>query len=174
VKQRSYVVSFTVACIVLAAGVVFGWRSYVANPEGVLLYTPKNWCEAARVHTFTIAFFLILIVGFAILLAIAILSFSASLLSSMAGRKTALRFMVRTSALSMLFVAFGSLLHIPVEAELPLQKISACAPNVRPNFSTPVFRRGQGNAEKLTTRNCILAGESVRGQFPKFFDQISL
>jgi hypothetical protein len=128
VTRRTLAASILAAMVLIAVAIAFGWRSYEANPEGIFLYTPKNWCEP-RSHSFTIAFHLALLLGGLLLSVVAILAFTVSLLPAMSRKVLILRNVAKASLAALLPLALGALLSIPLEAQLPLRKSAACVQN---------------------------------------------
>lgn len=126
--QRKLAVSLLAAIVLIAVALAFGWRSYEANPEGFFLYTPRNWCEP-RSHSFTVVFHLVLLLGALVPSVVAIVAFTVSFLPSMSRKVLVLRNVARASLASLLPVALGALLSIPIEEQLPLRKNSACVQN---------------------------------------------
>jgi hypothetical protein len=132
VNSRTLAASLLAAIVLVSVALTFGWRSYEANPQGLFLHTPTNWC-APRSHSFTVAFQIALVLGALFLLAVATVAFIASLFPSLSGQLALLRVVAKVSLTSLLFVALGALLSIPLESQLLLQKDAACVPTQRPS-----------------------------------------
>jgi hypothetical protein len=50
-----------VSWFVLFVAIVAGIYSHAENPHGILLYTPRDWCSANRLHAFAFGFLAVLV-----------------------------------------------------------------------------------------------------------------
>lgn len=112
-----------IATLALAVG--GGWSSYLASPEGVLLYSPIGPCPKMQ-HSFTLAYVLSLVIASAVAVFVSVATFVASKMR----RFLSLRHRLR-SASKLCLVAVGvffsaSFLSGFFEAQLPLHLKPGC------------------------------------------------
>jgi len=122
-NMRRTAISFVAACLLFACAAGFGWHEYMANPSGVLLYTPNGPCPPLA-HRFSVGLTLALLLAAAASLFIAILCLLASFIPCWSVRGVR-----EVSFIAMLVVPFLGvfwLSHPLFESFLPLQPVPGC------------------------------------------------
>jgi predicted alpha/beta hydrolase len=123
---KCLLISFFVAVVAFVAAAVLGWREYLANPAGMLLYTPIGPCPTLA-HSFGVGLSVGLVAAALIAGLVALASFLAGFVSRW---KTARRLLQTTwqTALLVIFLLYVLSFTQPIfEAWLPQQKVLGCA-----------------------------------------------
>jgi hypothetical protein len=118
--------SLLVAAVAFLVAAVFGWREYLANPQGMLLYTPNGPCPALA-HSFAVGLFVGLVTASLVALSVALVSFFATFVRRWAAAHRLLQATWQTALLAIPLLCVLALSEPLFEAKLPQQKVTGCA-----------------------------------------------
>lgn len=129
-RYRSQRIAYLIALatFLVAVGLAVWFRS--ANPYGVWLYTPKNWCSWHPTNSFTLAYGVMTSLATVILGLLTFVFWAASRLSRSPAAAAALRAKASVAVWSVLFAAVLSMVTPITEAWLPNAQDPRCAAHV--------------------------------------------
>jgi hypothetical protein len=122
--MRRVVIAFGVAGLLFACAAIFGWREYVAHPQGTLLYTPRGPCPPLA-HSFSIGLAVALLLSAAVGLCAALLGFLASFIPRWAPARS-LRGVSFNAILVLPFLGAMWFSHPLFESLFPQQPVPGC------------------------------------------------
>ena len=122
--MRRAVIPLVAAGFLFACAAGFGWREYMANPHGILLYTPIGPCPTLA-HSFSVGFAVALLFAAAASLCIALFCLLVSFIPGLSSAR-GIRAVSLTAALVVPFLGVFWFFHPLFESLLPQQPVPGC------------------------------------------------
>jgi hypothetical protein len=110
--------------VVLAA--MAGWYAYQASPEGIYIYTPRDWCLGQRTHPFGLGNVAFLAVAALLCMASWALGVAEIILSRKEGARPRIVGLSAKALASLLLFGVAAVIEPALERAMPLKADPAC------------------------------------------------